>query len=53
LSGRAVELVPVRPAVGWISGGMMRAVGLLRGQCGLLGGWISGGMWRAFELVSW
>ena len=27
---RAVELVPVWPAVGWISGGMMRAVGVLR-----------------------
>jgi hypothetical protein len=51
---RAVGVLrPVWPAFGWISGGMMRAVGLLRGQCGLLGGWISGRVGRAVELVSW
>ena len=51
---RAVGLLrPVWPAVGWISGGMRRAVGVLRGRRSLPGGWISGRMRRASELVSW
>jgi hypothetical protein len=46
-SHRAVELVPVWTADGWISGRMRRAGGLLSVRRGLPGGWISGGIRRA------